>query len=234
MAQARPEGFGTALRGRRLASGLTQEELADLAGLSVRALGNLERGRTVPHRTTVRRLAAALGLREADLESFSSLGRAARMTRTPDGSGQISGLVGGLGGRPAQLPRDVSQFCGREAELAQLMELGEGRSGREDSGREHSVHGYSVHEHRVHERGDQERGDQERAADPGAGGGAQVCLIDGPAGVGKSALAVRFAHSVAHLYPDGNLYVDLRGFDVSQPPLPATTALGRFLRALGA
>ncbi|HEV2347104.1 MAG TPA: tetratricopeptide repeat protein, partial [Actinocrinis sp.] len=46
--------------------------------------------------------------------------------------------------------------------------------------------------------------------------------------------AVRFAHSVAHLYPDGNLYVDLRGFDVSQPPLPATTALGRFLRALGA
>src|SRR5262245_9072238 len=54
--------FGTSLRRQRIAAGLTQEELADRAGLSARGIQDLERGvRRTPHPETVRRLAAALG-----------------------------------------------------------------------------------------------------------------------------------------------------------------------------
>ena len=63
---AAPEPFGALLRRRRLAAGLTQEGLAERAGLSARGVSDLERGaRRAPQRETVRRLARALGLRPA-------------------------------------------------------------------------------------------------------------------------------------------------------------------------
>jgi DNA-binding SARP family transcriptional activator/tetratricopeptide (TPR) repeat protein len=66
------------------------------------------------------------------------------------------------------------------------------------------------------------------------GGGLPVDLIAGMPGVGKTALAVHWAHRHLADYPDGQLYVDLRGFDPVRPPLPALDVLHRFLRALGA
>ena len=59
-----------------------------------------------------------------------------------------------------------------------------------------------------------------------------ISAIAGTAGVGKTALAVRWAHQVAGRFPDGQLYVDLRGYDLGQPVTPAS-ALARFLRDLG-
>ena len=59
-----------------------------------------------------------------------------------------------------------------------------------------------------------------------------ISAIGGTAGVGKTALAVRWAHQVAGDFPDGQLYVNLRGYDPGQP-LPAADALAVFLRALG-
>jgi DNA-binding SARP family transcriptional activator/Tfp pilus assembly protein PilF len=59
-----------------------------------------------------------------------------------------------------------------------------------------------------------------------------VSAIGGTAGVGKTALAVHWAHQVADRFPDGQLYVNLRGYDPDQP-MPATDALAGFLRALG-
>jgi tetratricopeptide (TPR) repeat protein len=50
--------------------------------------------------------------------------------------------------------------------------------------------------------------------------------------VGKTALAVRWAHRVRERFPDGQLYVDLRGYGPDQPVAPED-ALGGFLRALG-
>ena len=54
----------------------------------------------------------------------------------------------------------------------------------------------------------------------------------GTDGVGKTALAVHWAHQAAGRFPDGQLYVNLRGYDPDQPT-PATDALAGFLRALG-
>ena len=60
-------GFGELLRRYRVAAGLTQEALADKAGLSVRGLSDLERGlRQSPHPESVQRLADALRLRRED------------------------------------------------------------------------------------------------------------------------------------------------------------------------
>jgi transcriptional regulator with XRE-family HTH domain len=60
-------GFGQVLRRYRVAAGLTQEALAERAGLSARGISDLERAaRTRPYPATVRRLAKALGLAEVD------------------------------------------------------------------------------------------------------------------------------------------------------------------------
>jgi tetratricopeptide (TPR) repeat protein/transcriptional regulator with XRE-family HTH domain len=62
---------------------------------------------------------------------------------------------------------------------------------------------------------------------------AVISAVSGTAGVGKTALALRWAHQAAHRFPDGQLYLNLRGYDPDQPML-ATDALAGFLYALGA
>jgi DNA-binding SARP family transcriptional activator/tetratricopeptide (TPR) repeat protein len=68
------------------------------------------------------------------------------------------------------------------------------------------------------------------AAEPGA---VVIAAVTGTAGVGKSALAVHWARRVADRFPDGQLYVNLRGFDPSGQALDPATAVRGFLDALG-
>src|SRR5215471_14361018 len=79
-----PPTFGAALKRVRIASGLSQEALAELAGLSARTISAYERGiREAPYRDTVRQLANALGLSPRDgalLEATISRGRRTRLT----------------------------------------------------------------------------------------------------------------------------------------------------------
>ncbi len=63
--------------------------------------------------------------------------------------------------------------------------------------------------------------------------GSPLIAIGGTAGIGKTALAVYWGHRNAERFPDGQLYVNLRGFDPNGTPVPPMTALRGFLIALG-
>ncbi|MFD9698229.1 BTAD domain-containing putative transcriptional regulator [Lentzea sp. NPDC059081] len=89
--------------------------------------------------------------------------------------------------RPALLPADVTDFIGRERQLAEVATA--------------------------------------------LTGGGRIAVITGQGGIGKTALAVRAAHELRALFPDGQLYANLRGAQ-STLTSPAEV-LGRFLRRLG-
>jgi tetratricopeptide (TPR) repeat protein len=63
-------------------------------------------------------------------------------------------------------------------------------------------------------------------------GAVLISTIDGTAGVGKSSLAVHWAHQRRDRFPDGELYVNLRGFDPAAEPMMPAEALASFLTAL--
>jgi transcriptional regulator with XRE-family HTH domain len=87
MERQKPPAFGELLRRYRVAATLTQEELAARAGLSLRAVSDLERGvKSRPHLYTVRALAEALGLEGAARSSFEAArGHGAAQAGAPSG-----------------------------------------------------------------------------------------------------------------------------------------------------
>jgi predicted ATPase/DNA-binding XRE family transcriptional regulator len=105
--------FAALLRQQRLAAGLTQEELAEHAGISARGISDLERGaRTHPHRETVRLLADALGLSGAERSTF--------VRAAPRTSGRVGART-----KPtaAQLPVPLTPLIGRQKERADVTGL---------------------------------------------------------------------------------------------------------------
>ncbi len=196
--------LGMLLRGHRLAAGLTQEELAERSGLSVRAISNIERGRTAgPYSRSVRMLAEALGLPDdarAQLQLASRVAQADQPADSPAGTHERGDPESRMAAErrwpgPRQLPATIGRFVGRADELAALSELA-GQVGKEP---------------------------------PGA---VVAVAIVGTAGVGKTALAVHWAHQACGRFPDGQLYVNLRGFDPGGVPLTSAQAIRGFLDAL--
>ena len=103
--------FATLLRRHRQAAGLTQEELAERAGLSTRRVQDLERGlRRFPHADTTRRLANALGLSDRDGAALRTAG--AHQAAVGEGVTAWPGFLA--------LPVKLSSFVGRQHELTEL------------------------------------------------------------------------------------------------------------------
>lgn len=71
------------------------------------------------------------------------------------------------------------------------------------------------------------------ASAPQAGGVPRVCVIHGMPGVGKTRLALHFAHLAAERYPDGQFYADLHGYSADRRPVDPADELGALLLAAG-
>ncbi|GAA1225245.1 hypothetical protein GCM10009665_14460 [Kitasatospora nipponensis] len=173
--------FGKLLRRAREGSRLTLEGLAAASGVSVRAIGDMERGRSLPRPSTLTELLNALDLDETGRRTLESAAR--RGGPVPERR------------IPRQLPPDLRAFRGRQDVLTRLLRIGCGSDA--------------------------------------AAGHPPVAAVGGMAGVGKTSLAVHWAHRVADRFPDGQLYVNLRGFDPSASSLDPGEVLGGFLTALG-
>ena len=182
--------FGELLAGFRLGRGMSQDELADRSGLSVRGIRGLERGQVArPRWSSVSLLADALALGDAERTAFR------------EAAAGLDGRAGGTGERepagvlvaPSQLPPDIEDFTGREDVLEHLRVRVVGRATESTA--------------------------------------VVITGAVGKPGVGKTALAVHAAHQLRPVFPDGQLYVNLRGAEAQA--LASTEVLAEFLRALG-
>jgi tetratricopeptide (TPR) repeat protein/transcriptional regulator with XRE-family HTH domain len=205
--------FARLLRQLRDESGLTQEELAGAATLSPRTVSDLERGiHRSAHKDTAGLLADALGLAGPTRSVFV----AAAQGRAP--------AAAVLAARAdAQAPADTAGGPAPSSAGGPVWPVP-----RELPADVDSFTGRAI-----------ELAELDLLLPATAGRGADATLgpvlisaVSGTAGVGKTALAVRWAHQVAAAFPDGQLYVNLRGYDPDQPLAPGD-ALAGFLRALG-
>jgi tetratricopeptide (TPR) repeat protein/transcriptional regulator with XRE-family HTH domain len=116
-----PVTFAALLRELRTGGRLTQEELADAAGLSQRTVGDLERGAAAtPQRETVRLLGDALGLVGAERARFETVARGRPLENVPAAAAAAA---------MRSLPRDVASFTGRQRELEQLAKSAQAAGG---------------------------------------------------------------------------------------------------------
>jgi transcriptional regulator with XRE-family HTH domain/tetratricopeptide (TPR) repeat protein len=185
---------GRLLRAWRKRALLTQEQLAERAGLSVRTIRRLESDDPTvrPHSTSLQMLAVALNLTEADRAALAAAVSGQGRTADPEDP-----PTSGNRSIPRQLPANVHGFVGRDDDIAHLDKIMSDLGGVVD----------------------------ESAP-------IVISAIDGTAGIGKTALAVHWAHRVKQHFPDGQLYLNLRGYGPGQPVGP-DDALAAMLRSLG-
>jgi len=245
--------LGRLLATFRMGRGWSQEELAAQSGMSVRAIGDLERGHVRrPRPASIALLAGALGLTDAERSAVAEAVRVAQpaafvvqpgplVVDTGGASGEAAvragpgdAIVGadggappapvappGLGGLPGRggpqtavpgVPAPPGLLASALATPAQLPAAVAALTGR---GRQ------------VQELDEVLLGRNSRRAPRAA-----AAVITGSAGVGKTALAVRWAHRVRDRFPDGQLFADLHGYACAEP-VPPVEVLAAFLHALG-
>ncbi len=123
MADQDPMTFGGLLRRLRIGAGLTQEELAEAAGVSTRSVSDLERGINLTARkATARLLADALGLTGPAGAEFEAAARG----RPVPGEDRAGGTAVAA---TRTLPRDVASFTGRQWQLQELVGASAGSGG---------------------------------------------------------------------------------------------------------
>jgi transcriptional regulator with XRE-family HTH domain len=204
----RSSQFGAMLKVMRERAGLTQERLAERASLTERTIRNLEAGVGRPRSSTVLLIADAL---DAEGEQRRLLLEEARRPRAAQNH---PAKISGMADEAARATVTAAQATAAAASgVPAQLPLG--------------VRGFSG-------RGDELAWlDSALAAAWNGTVPAAVCVVSGTAGVGKTALAVHWAHRVAGWFPDGQLYVNLRGFGASGSVLSSAAAVRGFLDGLG-
>ena len=199
--------FAGLLRRLRAAARLTQEELAEAAGISPRSVSDLERGiNRTARKDTALLLADALNLTGQVRAAFVAAARgrapaaevlAARSgAAAGDGAAAGNGAAGnGAAAATQTLPRDIGSFTGREADLARLLAT---LADATDGGRTVAIH-----------------------------------AIDGMAGIGKTTFAVHAAHEFAGSFPDGQFFLPLHAHTPGQRPVDPADALASLLLTVG-
>ncbi len=201
--------FGELLRGLRKDARLTQEELAEEAAVSLRTIQDLEvRRHRTAHKPTAEKLAGALNLtgqlRVLFVKAATGRATAEEVLVAGIAGTSATGQATAISGPPASVPVPRELPADVGAFTGRASELAE-------------LDGLLA----------------AAAATAGAPGPVVISAVSGTAGAGKTALAVHWAHRMATHFPDGQLYVNLRGYDPEQPVQPAE-ALAGFLGALGA
>ena len=207
-------GFAELLRQLRAEARLTQEELAEAASLSPRSVSDLERGiHQTAHKDTAALLAGALGLAEPVRALFvaAARGRApVAEVLTAMRAEAAQAVPGGAmppeadGAPPGLVPRQLPAGAAFFAgREAELKQL------------------------------DALLGQAAGGVPDEPGGAVVISAVAGMAGVGKTALAVHWARNVAARFPDGQLYVNLRGYDAEGTAVSPEEVTGWFLTALG-
>jgi tetratricopeptide (TPR) repeat protein/transcriptional regulator with XRE-family HTH domain len=210
--------FADVLRELRAEAGLTQEELAEAAKLSPRTISDLERGiNRTAHKDTAGLLADALGLAGPVRGVFVAAARgrvsaakvlAARLDASADPAVDPQAAAVTPAGVPAHAGAKIGLLRPVPAQLP------------------HRIPGFTGR--------DAELGRLDALATRDGGESAKAVVITaiaGTAGVGKTALAVYWAHRIREEFPDGQLYVNLRGFDPTGIPMEPDEAIRGFLDA---
>lgn len=228
-------------RGRR-DSPLTYRELAARTGWSHTAIGEYFTARTLPPTDRLDALLALLGAAPPEQRALATardrVEEATRRSRGPSrrsraavpppagGTAVGGGTVLPPAAPAAAAPPESGDAPGREGAdgflpggggAADSSGKGEGTVPRQLSGAPGEFTG------RLHELALLDAAVE-------AGG---VCAIGGMGGIGKTWLALHWAHARRDRFPDGELHVDLRGFDPAGRPLDPAAALRGFLAALG-
>jgi tetratricopeptide (TPR) repeat protein/DNA-binding XRE family transcriptional regulator len=201
------------LAGRRKSLGLTQEDLAALLKVERSTVARWERGETEPVPWLRPRLAKALRVSTDRLgELLDGTASASQDAGTqPTGGAGDPVRDGGASPGHANGPAFVSHAVPvRPRQLPATIADFAGRAAELAALTE------------ILER-----------ADGTAPGTVLISAIGGTAGVGKTTVALHWAHRIADRFPDGQLHVNLRGFDPSGTPVAPEDAIRSFLDALG-
>ncbi|SEC61571.1 NB-ARC domain-containing protein [Amycolatopsis tolypomycina] len=201
------ESFRVELRRLRIKSGVTQEELAEASGISVRAISDLERGRTRrPQRKTVELLASGMRLDEHDTARLVQVARKSTL--------QVA--------LPHAVPGVVP--CGHDAarsepgEPGRICELPPRLPGLHTTLPEYPVLDDFLQ--------------SVAAAETVAPANGNTALVIGSPWVGKTTAAVHAAYKWRHLFPDGQLFIDLS--PDGQPAMLPLDVVRRLSRSVGA